>query len=126
MRTMKCPVCAGEVPRTLLRAKTFPCPGCKNPLRVGDPSPLLIYPLAVVGYSLTFVVAQRMGLKGYGLLGVTIVVGCAVIFLLACALGAVMGWLFCLPPRLERDPGPGFDNGRILRIASPPRSRKQG
>jgi hypothetical protein len=123
MREMKCPVCAGEVPRTLLRSKTFPCPVCKEPLRVREASPLLGFPLAACCYWLSFVIAERMGLKGYGLLIVTIFLGCAATFLVAAVLGGLSGWAFRLPLRLERDPGPGFDDGGVLHIESPPRPR---
>jgi hypothetical protein len=124
MPEMKCPVCAGEVPRALLRSKTFPCPTCKKPLRVRDWNPLLAIPLLACGYSLTFVIAERMGLKGYGLLIVTIFLGCAASFAVGGVLGLLLAWVFCLPPRLEMDPGPGFDDGGILHIESPPRPRK--
>ena len=124
MREMKCPVCAGEVPRTLLSSKGFACPTCKEPLRVRDPSPLWAIPLGAAGYSLTFVIAQRMGLKGGGLFTVTLLLGCAASFLLACAVGGLMGWVFQLPPPLERDPGDDFDGGRVLHIESPPRPRQ--
>ena len=124
MRKMKCPVCAGEVPRTLLRSKTFPCPACKEPLRVRDFSLLLAIPLAAGGYSLVFVIAQRMGLRGYALLIVTIFLGCAASFLVASVVGGFLGWILCLPPPLERDPGPGFADGGVLHIDSPPRPRK--
>ena len=124
MRQMRCPICAGQVPRTLLHCKTLACPTCKVRLRARDFSPLLAIPLAACGYSLTFVIAQRMGLKGYGLLIVTILLGCAASFLLAGMLGGLLGWVFCLPPRLERDPGPGFADGGILHIPSAPRPRR--
>jgi hypothetical protein len=124
MLKMKCPVCAGEVPRTLLRSKNFRCPICKEPLRVREFSPLLGIPLAACSYSLTFVIAQQMGLRGYGLLIVTIFIGCGASFLVAAVMGGLLGWVFCLPVPLQRDPGPGFDDGGILHIESPPRPPK--
>ena len=119
-----CPVCAGEVPRMLLRSKTFSCPTCKEPLRARDGSRLLSIPLAACGYSLTYVVAERMGLKGIGLLIVTLFLGLAATYAVAGVLGLLLGWAFCVPPRLEIDPGPGFNDGGILHIESPPRLRK--
>ena len=124
MREMKCPVCAGEVPRTLLRSKTFPCPTCKEALRPTEWSPLWGYPLLACGWTLTYVGAERMGLKGYGLLYVTIFVGFAASFLVPAVIALLLAWVFCVPPPLETDPGPGFDDGGVLHIDSPPRPRK--
>ena len=105
MREMKCPVCSGEVPRTRLRSETFPCPTCKERLRMRDFNPLLTIPVVACGYSLTFVIAYLMGLKGNGLFLVTIFLGCPASFLVAGVLGLLLSWVFCVPPRLERDPG---------------------
>ena len=121
---LKCPVCGSEVPGTVLRSGTFPCPTCKEPIRIRDSSPLLVIPYAACGYSLTFLAAQKIGLKGYGLLIATIFLGCAATFLLGFVVVGLLGWVFRLPPRLERDPGPGSDDGGILHINSPPRLRK--
>jgi hypothetical protein len=124
MREMKCPACASEVPRTLLRSKTFPCPVCKEALRLRDWSPLMGIPLAARGYWLTFVIAERMGLKGYGLLVVTIFLGCAAGIAFGGVLGVLLSWVFRVPPRLERDPGTHLDDGGVLHIESPPKLRK--
>ena len=121
---MKCPVCQGEVARTLLRSNTFPCPTCKQPLRVKEWSPLLIIPLAACGYSLTFIIAERMGLKGNGLFLVTLFVGSPASIAVAAVLGGLLGWVLRVPPSLERDPGPGFNDGGILHIEPPPGPRK--
>ncbi len=85
---------------------------------------MLAIPVAACGISLTFAIAERMGLKGYGLLTVTIFLGCLASFLVAGVSGLLLGWVFRLPPRLERDPGPGFDDGGVLHIESPQRPRK--
>jgi len=122
MPNTKCPVCAGEVPGTALRSGTFPCPNCKEPLRLRDWSPLLIIPLQACGFGLTFVVAERLGLEGNGLFMVTLFLGSVGGLVVAGVLGLLWGWL--LPMPLERDPGRAFDDGGILHIESPPRLRK--
>ena len=123
MREMKCPVCGGEVPRTVLRSKTFPCPTCKEQLRHRDWSPLLTTLLGVCGYSLTFVIAERMGLRGNGLLVATIFLGPLAGFLVGAVLVLPQAWVFCIPPRLQRDPGPRSSDGGVLHIESPPGPR---
>jgi hypothetical protein len=115
MRKIKCPVCAHEVPRAFIRRGTFPCPTCKEPLRIPRASRLLAVPLAACGYSLVFLTAYLLGLKGNALLIVTVFVGCAATFVVAAVMGLLQGYLF---PRLERDPG--FDDGEILHIVPPP------
>jgi hypothetical protein len=112
------------MPTELLRSKTFPCPNCKVPLREREFSLLLAIPVSACGYSLTFLIAERMGLKGAGLFMVTVFIGCPASFLVAGVLGLLLGWVFCLPPRLERDPGPHFNDGGVLHIDSPPKLRK--
>ncbi len=119
MPNTKCPVCAGEVPGTLLRTKTFPCPICKEPLQVRDWGPLVIILSAAGGYWLTSVVAERLGLTGNGLFMTTLFLGP---FVGIVVVGLLRGWLFPVP--LERAPGPGFDDGGVLHIDSPPRPRK--
>jgi len=121
MREMKCPVCAGEVPRTALRSKTFPCPTCKESLRSKEWSPLWGFPWAACVWGLTFVAGERMGLKGWGLLFATIFIGSVAGLLVTGLIILTLAWVFGLPPSLERDPGPGFDDGGILHIGSSPR-----
>ena len=123
MREMKCPVCGGKVPRTVLRSKTFPCPTCKEQLRHRDWSLLQIMLLGVCGYWLTFVVAERIGLKGNGLLATTILLGPLASFLVGAVLVLLLAWVFCIPPRLERDPASRSHDGGILHINSPPGPR---
>lgn len=122
MPITKCPACGGEVSGRLLRSGTFPCPNCNEPLRVREFNILLTIPVAACGYSLTFLIAQQMGLTGNGLFMVTLFLGCPASFLVSGVLGLLYGWLFPMP--LERDPGPGFDDGGILHIESPPTLRK--
>ena len=122
MPNTKCPACAGEVPGTVLRSGTFPCPICKQPLRVKDRNPLLIIPLMACGFWLTFIAGEQLGLKDNGLFMVTLFIGPAGGIVVAALLGLLWGWLFPVP--LERDPGPAFDDGGILHIESPPRPRK--
>jgi hypothetical protein len=87
-----------------------------------DPSRLLIIPIAVCGYSLTFVIAQQTGLKGNALLMVTVFLGLPASFLVAAVVGALLATLFPMP--LEIDPGLGLNDGCILHIDSPPKLRK--
>jgi hypothetical protein len=65
-----------------------------------------------------------MGLKGWGLLFATIFLGPVAGLLVTGLIILVLAWVFGLPPPLERDPGPGLDDGRILHIESPPGPRK--
>ncbi len=123
MRGMKCPVCGGEVPRTVLRSKTFPCPICKEPLLVRDWSPLLTVAVTACGYWLTFVIAERLGPKGNGLFVATLFLGTAGGLVAASVLGLLWGWLFPVP--LERAPGPGSHDGGILHIDSAPGPRNR-
>ena len=123
MREMKCPVCGGEVPRTVLRSKTIQCPTCKEWLRVRGLSPLLIIPLAACGYWLAFVAAERVGLRGNALLMVTVLLGPFAGLPVASVLGLLLAWVFRIPPRLQRDPGPRSSDGGILHIDSPPGPR---
>jgi hypothetical protein len=122
MPNTKCPVCAGEVPGTALRSGTFPCPICNEPLRVRDWSPLLIIPSAGCGYWLTFVIGERLGLKGDWLLSATFFLGSVGGLVVAGVLGLVWGWLFPVP--LEAAPVPPSEDGGILHIESPPTRRK--
>ena len=124
MIRMKCPVCAGEVPGTLLRSESFLCPVCKEPLRVREFSVLWAIPLVAGGFWLTFLIAERLGLKGSELHLVTLLVGFPATWLLVCVVGVLWGWVFCLPLPLERDPGPERDDGGILHINSPPKLQK--
>jgi hypothetical protein len=121
---MRCPVCAGEVPWTVVRSKPFQCPICNEPLRVRQASPLLAISFGACGYSLTFLIAYLMGLKGNGLFLVTFFLGSPASFLVAGVVGGVIGWLLRLPPPLERDPSADLYDGRILHIESPTRPRK--
>lgn len=123
MRETKCPVCGGGVPGAVLRSKTFPCPICKEPLRVRDWSPLLTVALAACGYGLTFVIAERLGLKGNGLLMATLFLGTAGGLVAAGVLGLLWGCLFPVP--LETAPGPGSHDGGILHIDSAPGPRNR-
>ena len=126
MREMRCPVCAGAVPRWVRTRKTFPCPNCKEPIRVRDFSKLWGIPLSVCGLSLTFLAAYLMGLRGNTLLLVTVLLATPAAFLLSASIGllAAMLSLFygvdLLPWELERDRGLGFYYSRILHINSPP------
>jgi len=124
MREMTCPSCGGEVPRMLLRSKTFPCPTCKESLRSKEWSPLWGFPIAACGWTLAFVVAERMGLKGGGLLFATILLGTAATLLVPAVIVLLLAWVFGVPPSLEKDPGPDLYDGRILRIESPPKPRE--
>ena len=112
------------MPRTLLRSKTFSCPTCEEGLRVRQLSRLWGLPLVACGYTLTFVVAEKMGLKGNGLLMVTVFLGPVVGILVGVVLGLVSAWVFRIPPPLERDPGLGFEYSGVLHIDSQRRSRK--
>ena len=116
MREIICPVCGSEVPRMLLHSKTFPCPTCKEWLRVKGLSPLLIIPLVACGYWLAFVTAERVGLKGNELLIVTLLSGPFVTIPLGSVLGVLLAWVFRIPPRLLRGPGPRSSDGGILHI----------
>ncbi len=124
MREMKCPVCGGEVPRTALRSKIFPCPTCKESLRSKEWSPLWVLPLAACGYLLTFLTAEWMGLKGNALFMVTVLLGPFAAIPAASVLGLSLAWVFGIPPRLKRDPGPRAYDGGILHIDSAPGPRK--
>jgi len=118
MREMKCSVCGGGVPRAAPRSKTFQCPTCKEWLRVRGLSPLLIIPLGACGYWLAFVIAERVGLKGNALLMVTLLLGPFAGMPVAGVLGLLLAWVFHIPPRLQRDPGPRSSDGGILHIDS--------
>ena len=122
MPTTKCPVCAGEVPGTALRSGTFPCPICNEPLRVREFSVLLGILAWLCGCCVTFLVGQRMGLKGYGLLTFTFFLSIPASLLVVGVIAGFLGLL--LPAPLERAPAPPFDDGGILHIESPPKLRK--
>ena len=124
MREMKCPVCGGEVPRALLRSQPFVCPTCKEPLRSREFSPLLGFPIGAVFFSLAFVIAERMGMKGWGLIFATLFLGPAAGFVVSAVIVLALAWVFGLPPPLERDPGPVLNDGGVLHIESAPRPRK--
>lgn len=87
-------------------------------------SPLLGFLWAACAWGLTFVVAERLGLKGWALLFATVFLGSVAGLLVTGVIVLLIAWVFRLPPPLERDPGPGFDDGGILHIDSPPRPRK--
>jgi hypothetical protein len=88
---------------------------------VREPSALLTIPFAACGYLLTYLIAHHVGLKGSALFLVTAFIGLPATFVAAVVTGALSGWVFRQPLPLERDPGPSFDDGRVLRIESPPR-----
>jgi hypothetical protein len=64
-----------------------------------------------------------MGLKGWGLVFATIFVGSVAGLLVTGLIILTLAWVFGLPPRLERNPGPAFNDGEILHIGSPPEPR---
>ena len=90
MREARCPICAGEVPGMLRRAKTFRCPKCNELLRVKRFGWLFIPPVAC-GYAMAYVAAERLGLNGMALLVSTLFLGLAAGFVLSCALGLILG-----------------------------------
>ena len=118
----KCPFCAGDVPWTVLSSSKVPrCPTCNAPLRVRF-SLLLLLPLAACGYWLTYAIAGRMGLTGFGLFIMTFLLGYLAGIFLIVSVGAIWGRFFPLP--LEPDPGSVVDDGRILHLDAPPRDRE--
>ena len=124
---MECPICGGDVPRKLLRSKTFECPTCKVSLRVKDLSQLLtivlIIVLLVCGYWLSFVIGEQLGLEGNGLFTATLFLGPIGGVLVSVILGVFIGGVVGVAPQLEDDPGPTVEDGRILHIDSPPPPR---
>ena len=123
MRDMRCPVCGGPVPRTVLRSNAFQCPTCKEWLRSKEWSPLWGFAWAACVWGLAFVAGERMGLKGWGLLFARVFLGSAAGLLVTGLIILTLAWVFGLPPRLERDPGLGSHDGGILHIDSPPGPR---
>ena len=112
------------MPRGLLRSNNFSCPTCKVRLRLKEWSPLLGVPWAACAWGLTFLIAERMGLNGWGLLLATIFLGSVAGLLVTAAIVLLLAWVFRIPPPLERDPGPALYDGGILHIESPPGPRK--
>ena len=122
MPITKCPVCKGEVPSTLLRSETFPCPTCKEPLRVRDFSMLLTFPALALGWLLTYRLAHPMGLKGYALFFVTFIGGYPMGMLAVGVIGGILARIVPVP--LDRDLGDDFADGGVLHIDSPPKPPK--
>ena len=90
MREMKCPVCAGRVPRAVIRSGPFPCPVCKELLRIRELSPLLIIPVCLgCGWLLAFLITSRIGLTANGLFFVTFFLGFPVSMFVAGVIGGL-------------------------------------
>jgi hypothetical protein len=112
---VKCPVCAREVPRAFIRRGTFPCPTCKESLRLPRFSKPLGVAIMACTVSLAILILYLMGLKASAILIVTIILFPPLGAASGLVAGALQAYLF---PSLERDSG--FDDGGILHIVPPP------
>jgi hypothetical protein len=118
MRKIKCPVCGGEVPKVYVRRGTFPCPTCRQPLRIARASRVVAVPIVVGGWSLALLIPHLMGMQGNTFLLAAILLLAPAGFGVAALMGAVRGYLFL---KLERDPG--VEDGEILHITPRPDAR---